>query len=238
MDRARRVTHQNQAAVGVAAGLDHRQWIMPAGTGQLERAVAVTEPVGELADEVLIVECDQLAREPVVRRPDDRGAIAEHRQHGKRAGGEEALERAPAVRLGMGDRRDDAGLPVIPARHPDAGEVAQGRFPPVGGREQAGADALPAGECQVDRLRPALDPLPALRRCDFQRASAQLGDAAQQRAPDHAVLDDVPERLAADRPMVVVYGERRMSLADLDVQDRLSVGDEVGPDPDGFEQMS
>ena len=41
-----------------------------------------------------------------------------------------------------------------------------------------------------------------------QRARRQLAGPAQQRAPDQPVLDDVTERLVADRAMVVVHGQR------------------------------
>ena len=60
------------------------------------------------------------------------------------------------------------------------------------------------------------------RQRQAERRRQRLG-AAQQRAADQPVLDDVAERLVADLAVVVVHGERRVALADPDVVDRLGV---------------
>ena len=96
----------------------------------------------------------------------------------------------------------------------------------------------PLASLTCDRLGPALDPRRPVGCGDLERPAGQLRDAAQQRPPDHPVLDDVAERLAADRAMIVVHRERRLSLADLDVQDRLRYACQVRPDADTFEQMA
>ena len=238
MDRARRIADQGEAAIGVAGRLDHRQRIVPARAGQLERAVTVAEAVGELGHELPVVERDQLAREPIVRRPHDRRAPAEHGQQRERAGGEEPLERTPVMRLAVPDGSDDPGLRVVPAHHADAGEVAQRRRPAVGGGEQTGAGASAARQPHLHRLRPALDPRRLVGCGDLERTAGQLRHAAQQRPPDHPVLDNVAERLAADRAMIVMHRERRMPLADLDVQNWLGLACQVNPDADAFEQTA
>ena len=66
------IADQSEAAVGVALGLDHRERIVPARPGQRQGAEPVAGTLGELGQEIGVVEGGQLAREPVLGRPDDR----------------------------------------------------------------------------------------------------------------------------------------------------------------------
>ena len=72
VDRAGGIADQRQAPRGVALRLHHRERIVPARPGQLERAELVAEALGQLVHELRIVQADQVARQTVVRGPDDR----------------------------------------------------------------------------------------------------------------------------------------------------------------------
>ena len=198
MDRARGVADQHEAAIGVASGLHHRQRIVPAGAGQLERAVAVAEPVRELQGELVVVERDQLAREPVVRGPDDRRAPPGHRQHRERPG-----RRRSARRRGRGAAwRGRRSRRCRSARSPSAGRRCRRcRAAARRGRRRRRAErrhGAAARERERDAFALALDPDRPVRRGDLERSAGELAGAMQQGAPERAVLDDVAERLVAD----------------------------------------
>ena len=138
----------------------------------------------------------------------------------------------------MREGGDDPGLAVVPAQDLDAAGGAGRRRPAFGRGDQGGARAAAARELQQGPGRAALEVLDLVRRREGQRGRPQLLDPAQQRAPDRPVLDDVAERLVADRAMVVVHGQRRVALADPDVPDRLGRARELGPDAERPEQAS
>ena len=66
------IADQREAPVGVALCLDHRERIVPARSGEREGAEPLAGALAELGHEIGIVEPDQLVREPVLGRPDDR----------------------------------------------------------------------------------------------------------------------------------------------------------------------
>ena len=61
-------------------------------------AQVVAEPLGHLAEEASVVQRQDGTAEAIVERPDDRAAVAGHRQARERPVREEALHREPAVR--------------------------------------------------------------------------------------------------------------------------------------------
>ncbi len=82
----------------------------------------------------------------------------------------------------------------------------------------------------------ALETCDPVRRGQREATRRELFGAPQQGAADHAVLDDVAKRVGADRPMVVVHGQRRVRFADPNVEDRLSFGHQMPPEADRLEQ--
>ena len=104
------------------------------------------------------------------------------------------------------ERRDDPGLAVVPAQDLDAGGGSGLRRAALGDRDQGRACGLAAGELQPGPGAVAVEANDLVRRGKRERARPQPLEPAQQRAADQPVLDDVSERLVADRPVVVVHG--------------------------------
>src|SRR6185437_7163088 len=59
--------------------------------------------------------------------------------------------------------------------------------------------------------------------------------AGEEGAAQHAVLDDIAERVVAEIVMVVVQEKRRIAIGDTDLADRLGLGSDAVPQPDAGE---
>ena len=171
------------------------------------------------------------------RGPDDRGAVAGHRQDRERAGGEEALDREAADAAAHGR----SSRPCRSGRSPSAAPRCRRRRGSASCRPSATAHSAACATRPLSSRTVTAAPRRSSRATRSGAAStseerAQRLGPRQQRAPQQPVLDDVAERLVADLAMVVVHAQRRVALADLDVEDRLGVGSERRPDPDRLEQ--
>src|SRR6185437_2532335 len=63
----------------------------------------------------------------------------------------------------------------------------------------------------------------------------QRAGAGEEGAAQHAVLDDVAERIGAELVMVVMQEKRRIGVGDADLADRLGLGGDAVPQPDAGE---
>src|SRR5579872_4473367 len=142
----------NEAAGDLEAerkGLDPRSEADPA---QFRR-----EAIFELAGQILGVESEQRAGVGAPLVPDDARPAARKRQDRERPGGQEMLLRAAFVVALVLDRRDDAGLVIVPADGCNISERPQLRARAIGGDAEASPQDAAVGQPDLgDAL--ALDP--------------------------------------------------------------------------------
>ena len=111
--------------------------------GKPDRAQFRGEAIFELARQVLGVEGKERAGVGAALIPDDARLAARKRQESERTGRQEMLLGPAFVVALVRDRRDDAGLVIVPAEGLDLGETAEFRARAVGGDGEARAQHAP-----------------------------------------------------------------------------------------------
>ncbi len=156
--------------------------------------------------------------------PNDRRAIARHRQNRKRPRLEEQLISRPIVRLLMTDGRHDPRLFVRPTDRLDPHRLPQRRVATVSGNAKCRLQRTPVAERDLNMSSLHRRARYTLRR--NQRESGHTFDRALQRDPEMPVLNHMSERRIAHLAMIEMQQRRRRArahraVADHDVQDRL-----------------
>ncbi len=236
----RRLADQCQAAGDIALGLHQRQRVGPARPDRLDGAEKIAEPRPQLGGEFRLGQRQEPRRQRGVLGPDNRGAVAGHRQYRERAGRQEMLNRDAAMRVLVRHGRDDAGLLVTPLDGADPGRLAQWRVLAVGRDDEAGAQPRAVGEHDRGAGLARLHCGDALRR--QQPEARQRRGAPQQRAAQYPVLDDVAERRVVVSPwgqlaVVVMQEQGRIVVGDADLADRFGIAGDLRPQPDAVEHQ-
>ena len=200
--------------------MEQRQRIGPARPHHLHLAEEIAETARELGVEVLLVERQDPRGERRPLGPDDPRAVAGHRQDGEGPAGRKCSTATP--RCGSAWRTVQT-MPVCGSPRPGRGcrQPAQRRLPAVARRDQLARHAprhrREGRSARRHRARPA------------RRRAAPYGQARQgagtldQRAAQHAVLDDIAQGRGTDVAVVVMQEERRIAVGDADLEDGLGL---------------
>ncbi len=113
--------------------------------GKADRAEFRREAVFELARQIVGIERQQRLGVGATLVPDDARLAARKRQESEWTGRQEMLLRPAFVVALVRDRRDDAGLVVVPADGLNVGEASEFRARAVGGDREARAQHAPVG---------------------------------------------------------------------------------------------
>ncbi len=150
MHGVRRVADQRQPMPGIGIGELQGERIGKARPLECQVAEIVAEPAFQLALKSGLILLENGARQMRLLGPDHRGTPTRQGQNGERTGRQEMFLGRVIVGQAVGDRADDRGLIVIPARHTDARALAHRRAAAVGGYGHLGADGPAVGKMGRD----------------------------------------------------------------------------------------
>ncbi len=231
MDAVRRIAGQRKAVSDVGTRQMKSQRVGPAGAHDFDRPEMVAEAAHHFRLELPRRKLQQRRRKVFALGPDQRRAIARHRQDGKWAGRQEVLVGRAVVRPLVMHGRHDSGLRIGPGDDANAYFLAQRRGSAVGGDDHIRAQSLAVRQLGFDVFGMDDDGRDGGRRKHFDAGC--LLDGRKKRRPDMAVLDDSAHRLA-DLAMIEVQRERTRrgtgrGIGDEDVENRLRLAGQVFP---------
>ena len=171
------------------------------------------------------------------------GAVA-HRQDGEGPARQELLLGDAAMRPFVARHQHDRDLVVGPGARADAGLLAHRAEAALGRRDQARRETPAALEHEFGAVRVALGLDHFIRRDQLDLRAG--GQPSQQGRAQEAVLDDPAHRRAAralgGRLAMIEMQEQRArpavvaGVGDADVEDRLGLVGQIGPDAERREQ--
>ena len=173
-----------------------------------ERAERIVAGRGHTHRELVMGQFQELRRQRVGGRPDDRNALIRQRQPGEHAAVcPEPLVRASVMRALAGEVGDDRSLTVVARQGGDAGLLAHPRRATVGADDEAPGQRAPVSELQRAGVR---QPRERFERGAADHLDACAANERQQRGAQRALLDDPRQRTLA--LLVGREGERRAAV--------------------------